>query len=127
MEHFIIGTLLIAFAGLLVSRIHFHFSFNLTISRRGAETVRSRKGGGRSPQQRGSFDTNANRATIQREKTAGILQVPAVRSSQDEADLVSALLNLGCEKGTALKVAKAAMAQGQTFDSRFLWAVQNVA
>lgn len=126
MERIVIALLIAAFVALLFSRIHFHFSFNLTVSRK-AETERSRKGGGRTPQQRGRLDTNANRATI-REKAAGT-SVPAVaiRPSQDEADLASALLNLGCEKKKALDVARSAMFHGQDFDTRFRWAMQNAA
>jgi hypothetical protein len=112
MEHFIIGALLIAFAGLLVSRIHFHFSFNLTISRsKEGHVVRPVLRGGK----RGVRAVTVPPA------------VQSIRPSQDEADLVSALLNLGCEKGKALKVAKAAMGQGVDFDSRVKWAVQNAA
>jgi hypothetical protein len=111
MEHFIIGTLLVAFAGLLVSRIHFHFSFNLQVSR-------SKEGHVVRPVLRGG------------KRGVRAVTVPppvSIRPSQDEADLVSALLNLGCEKGKALKVARAAMGQGVDFDSRVKWAVQNAA
>lgn len=104
--------LAIAFAGLLLSRIHFHFSFNLTISR--------------DPK----FNSTRKSPTGSRGRSAGgAVTSPAVpiRPSQEELDIVSALVNLGCEKSKAPMVASAAMKQGKDFDSRVKWAVQNAA
>lgn len=125
MEHFIIGTLLVAFAGLLVSRIHFHFSFNLQVSR--SQTLRPSSAKTSKGQVRPVAGSSTPRPFPQETGTAGRDRLRSIRPSQDEADLVSALLNLGCEKGKALKVAKAAMGQGGDFDSRVKWAVQNAA
>jgi hypothetical protein len=44
-----------------------------------------------------------------------------------EKDLVSALLNLGCDKGKAGKVAKQAMKEASDFDGRMIWAMRNAA
>ena len=125
MERIVIALLIAAFVALLFSRIHFHFSFNLTISRRGD----TEHGGSR-----GSV-LASSRSKIRRGKADGAADVPrdvsdAIRSiqpSQDEADLASALLNLGCEKKKALDVARSAMFHGQDFDTRIKWAMQNAA
>jgi len=105
--------LVCAFVALLFSRIHFHFSFNLTVSRdpKVNSTRKSSTGSGK------------RRAEISGEVPPAV----AIRPSQDEADLASALLNLGCEKKKALDVARSAMFHGQDFDTRIKWAMQNAA
>ena len=100
--------LALAFFGLLFSRVHFHFSFNLTMSRQaGIATQRSKPGKPR------------------RELSS---VPPAVRSiDKAESDILSALLNLGCQKEKARQVAQRAMGQGKDFDGRLQWALRNAA
>ena len=116
--------LALSLGALLFSRIHFHFSFNLTISR--------------------SNDAHVDRAGLRARKARreGTVEgSPAVRSIRDssvtsaieaarrsaEADLSSALINLGCRKEKADSVAKQAMEQGKDFDTRLKWALSNAA
>jgi len=132
MEKVIIFVLASALVGLFFSRLHFHFSFNLTISRRGATEPNH---------------ASSSRATIRRvaKQTAGEISgevPPAVRSIRQaddvskrlqqakdraESDIFSALLNLGCEKGKAQNIARSAMGQGKDFDTRLTWALQHAA
>lgn len=139
MEHLIVVALGIAFVALLGSRVHFHFSLNLTISRRGAETVLSRKGGVRDPRQRDSFDANANRATIRREPVRSLAsgadrqqkagKVSGEASPSQLADLKSALVNLGCRKQQAAAIAARAIesAPDADFDVLLKWAIREAA
>jgi hypothetical protein len=141
--------LALSLGALLFSRIHFHFSFNLTISRlhsasgnRGL-TPRSRRDrqdgplSGRSGQMAMGTTENTRRGN-----TSGEVEAPAVRSIKDssvtkaleaarlsaEVDLCSALINLGCGKLKALEIAKRAMIEGgRDFDSRLKWAIQKAA
>lgn len=119
--------LALAFMGLLFSRIHFHFSFNLSISRQaGIDTQRSKSGKVRrvcaSPLQ--SRPKGLAVRSISDPSVTAALKSAADRA---EKDLISALVGLGCEKGKALQVAKRAMRQSSDFDSRLKWAVQNAA
>jgi hypothetical protein len=143
MEKVIIIALLIALVGLLFSRIHFHFTFSLDVSRSSrlhsanrnpSDFRRERKAAvGSRPVQMAMGTTG---------KQAGVSGgAPAVRSISDtgvtkaleaarkaaEGDLVSALLNLGCDRQKAQKLAKDAMTQGEDFDSRVRWAMQHAA
>jgi hypothetical protein len=129
MEHVLIVALAIAFLALLISRIHFHFSFDLTISRRGATDT---------------TPLGASRATIRRERERAACPgeaLPAIHSIQDrgvtkaletasasaEADLASALVNLGCKRPKACVIAKLAMQQASDFDGRLKWAIRQAA
>jgi hypothetical protein len=131
MERVLIFVLASALVGLFFSRLHFHFSFNLSISRRGATEL---------------IHASSSRAKIRRGKpTAGEISgevTPAVRSIRQaddvskrlqvakdkaESDIFSALLNLGCEKGKAQNIARSAMGEGKDFTSRLTWAVQHAA
>jgi hypothetical protein len=89
----------LAFFALLVSRVHFHFSFNLTISRRGST---------------GQIHASRSRAKIRR-----------AEGGSDQ--VASALVNLGCKPQKAREVAKKAIEQGKDFESRVRWAIQNAA
>ena len=108
----------LAFCVLLLSRLHFHFSFNLTISR--DPKVNSRK-----PMRSGE----AKRAEFPGE---GKPPVRSIRPTDDpgrhaESGLCSALVNLGVKRQKAVEVAKKAMQQANNFDSRLKWAVRNAA
>src|ERR1700735_3372916 len=103
MELAIIIILTLSLGALLFSRIHFHFSFNLTISRDSKFNSRLKT------------PPTGSREAKRREKP----RPPAVRSIRDssvtsaieaarrsaEADLSSALINLGCRKERADMVA----------------------
>jgi hypothetical protein len=126
MELAIIIALTLSLGALLFSRIHFHFSFNLTISRDSKFNSRLKT------------PPMGSREVKRRE----VPRLPAVRSIRDssvtgaiesakrsaEADLSSALVNLGCEGKKAAGVAKRAMLEGgKDFDSRLKWALANAA
>ncbi len=124
MEHVLIALLSIALVALLVSRIHFHFSFSFTISRsaKAPLTVPGKKRtAAKIP---GEESRPAVRSIRQHEDVTKVL-----KAAQDsvEADLTSALVNLGCALPKASQVAKKAMAEGKDFDSRLQWAVRNAA
>jgi hypothetical protein len=128
MANVIIFVLASALLGLFFSRIHFHFSFNLTISRQGRPTAVKSMAAKREAKRRGN-------------NTSGEVEAPAVRSISDrgvtkaleaakssvEADLYSALLNLGCKAQKAREVASKAILQAPDFDGRLKWAIQNAA
>jgi hypothetical protein len=130
MELAIMIVLTLSLGALLFSRIHFHFSFNLTISRDSKFNSRLK-----TPPS-GSGKTRRENAALPK------VEAPAVRSIRDssvtsaieaarrsaEADLSSALINLGCRKEKAESVAKRAMVEGgKDFDSRLKWALTNAA
>lgn len=138
MEKAIIITLSIALVGLLFSRIHFHFSFRVDFTRssrlHSAPVTRreSAFASGRSQMAMGT-------AGSMKAGTSG--EAPAVRSISDrgvtkaleaarfaaECDLSSALVNLGVTRQKARELAKAAMPEGEDFDSRFKWAIARAA
>jgi hypothetical protein len=107
-----------AFVILLVVRVHFHFSFNVTISRRGADQkAKIRRGIG------GGWPSPPPVLSI---KDSGVTKALAARAVAEE-EVCSALLNLGCAKQKAREVAKLAIEQGKDFDSRLRWAIRNAA
>jgi hypothetical protein len=126
----LLGALLVA---LFVSRIHFHFHFSLEMSRES-----------KSRWQNPTPRTTAGKYTETRREKAGaeipgeVLRRPSKiqhvadpgvevaidqQRKQAEADIASALVNLGMEKLKARKVASEAMGQGKDFDSRVRWAI----
>jgi hypothetical protein len=162
MELAIIIILTLSLGALLFSRIHFHFSFNLTISRSEKAIVRQQSGKARrenaalpkveAPAVRHSLTEPATMANLADERTterrgdpgvtSGFQSKSRLRSIRDsgvtsaieaakrsaEADLSSALINLGCRKEKAESVAKRAMVEGgKDFDSRLKWALANAA
>jgi hypothetical protein len=128
MEKAIIYTLAAALVGLFFSRLHFHFSFNLTISRSLKFNAPTRAGDREAKRQAGNLGggtPSAVRSIRQCDDVSRRLE--AARASA-EADLSSALVNLGVTKQKAGEVAKRAIVQGgKDFDSRFRWAIQNAA
>ena len=121
----------LAFFVLLLSRIHFHFSFNLTISRDPKFNSRKPTGSGGAkrrveisgevPSGVRSIDQCLQAARKQAES-----ELEAARKHA-ESDLCSALVNLGVKRQKAVEVAKKAMQQADDFDSRLKWAVRNAA
>ena len=134
--------LALALVGLFFSRIHFHFTFgvDLTRSSRLHSAARPlRRGSDGRERKPGLAPRSAHMAMGTAGKEAGVSGgAPAVRtitrefalqSARDasERDLCSALVNLGMDKKKAVSIAKAAMVEGEDFDSRFQWAVKNAA
>jgi hypothetical protein len=119
MANVIIFVLASALVGLFFSRVHFHFSFNCTVSR--SANLRSLPGKRRAEI---SGEVPPVRSIRQHEDVTKVLQ-----AAQDsvEADLTSALVNLGCSLPKASQVAKKAMGEGKDFDSRLQWALRNAA
>jgi hypothetical protein len=117
--------LALGFLALLFSRIHFHFSFNLTISRSkttprygampvGGKQRRGNLGGGSLPAVRSISDP-------------GVTKTLEAAKAVAEGEVCSALVNLGCDKQKARELAKQAMQNGKDFDSRIRWAIQRAA
>lgn len=123
MERFLLITVALAFFGLLFSRLHFHFSFNLTISRSPKMTRKGNMSRDREAGREVSSVTPAVRSIRDSSVTAAL----KAASDRAESDIRSALLNLGCEKGKASDVARKAMGQGKDFTTRLQWAIQNAA
>jgi len=120
---------------LLFSRIHFHFRFTLQVrresgSRRERPTPRSTSGlsvATRLDDKRGGVMPGeaASPRLVQDPSVSRALE--AARESC-EADLASALMNLGVKGQKAKEVAKKAIMEGgQDFDSRLKWALRNAA
>jgi hypothetical protein len=117
MANVLFGLLSVAFLVLLSSRVHFHFSFNLTISRC-ASRQNGRKVSGLSGRGPGSDSGRALPA---------IQDIGERARKAAEADLQSALVNLGMQHQQAVLLAGKAMQQGKDFDSRIRWAIRNAA
>ena len=127
MEKAIIIALLITLVALFFSRVHFHFSYNLTISRdpKVNSTRKGPTGSGRPrPVEISGEVPPAVRSIRQSGDVSGVLE--AARRSA-EADLASALVNLGVGRQKAAEVAKRAMGQAGDFDTRMRWAIQHAA
>ncbi len=130
MEKAIIYTLAAALVGLFFSRLHFHFSFNLTISREPklrhgkiGDPVQERE----AKRQAGNLGGTPSAVRSIRQCDDVSKRLEAARASA-EADLSSALVNLGVTKQKAAEVAKKAIVQGgKDFDGRLRWAIQNAA
>jgi len=152
-----------ALAGLLFSRLHFHFHFTLEVSRRRAKgrntpeeatTRRDRArrpvnlGGGtpavRAPKGGDAPATASTPAAQPRPVTAPAgpnypAGVPTIRHHSDvsralqaaqdkaEADIASALENLGVGRQKAQNIARDAMQQANDFDARLKWAIGKAA
>ena len=146
MEKAIIIGLLIALVGLFFSRIHFHFTFRLDLTRSNRLHSASGKGGrelpGRREDKAGVTSRSPHMAMGTVGKEAGVPgTAPAVRSISDpdvtkalqaartaaEGDIASALQNLGYDRLKARKLAGQAMLQGEDFDSRVKWAIKHAA
>src|ERR1700722_11691858 len=101
MELAIIISLTLALGTLLVSRIHFHFSFNMTISRRGAtgqvHAPRSRATIRRASRQTGDLGggtpSAAGNSSVLPPETAGAWQSP--RSGGTSPNKSSSIRDLG--------------------------------
>jgi hypothetical protein len=129
----------LAFFALLLSRVHFHFSFNLTISK--AQTLRPSSaktskgqdglsGGARRlsfPAQSSRDRDSRERPAIQSIRDAGVQKTLDAARAVAEGEVASALVNLGCKPQKAREVAKKAIEQGKDFESRVRWAIQNAA
>lgn len=127
MELAIIIILTLSLGALLFSRIHFHFSFNLTISRDSKFNSRLKTlptGSREAKRREGTVEGSPAVRSIRDSSVTSAIEA-AKRSA--EADLSSALVNLGCRKEKADMVAKQAMEQGKDFDSRLKWALSNAA
>lgn len=124
MELAIIIALTLSLGALLFSRIHFHFSFNLTMSK--SALLPPAAGAPRKSNAVRSGETSPNKSvSVIRDSSVASAIEAAKRSA--EADLSSALINLGCEGKKAQSVAKQAMEQGKDFDTRLKWALSNAA
>jgi len=120
MEHVFIGLLATAFLSLLISRIHFHFGFTLTISRSPKTT---RKGNmSREPEAKRRATTSEAPA-VRSIQDRGVTKALETASASIEADLTSALQNLGCDRKKAQQLAKLAMVHASDFDGRLKWAI----
>jgi hypothetical protein len=110
--------LALSLGALLFSRIHFHFSFDLTISK--SALLPPAAGAPRKSNAVRSGGTSPN-------KSVAVIRDSSAARRSAEADLSSALINLGCEGKKAQSVAKQAMEQGKDFDTRLKWALSNAA
>lgn len=127
MEKVIIFVLAACLVALFFSRIHFHFSFNLSISKSSAKS--GGNAGCRLRPNGGDRSRKVRRASLNSRGDGG---VPVVRSIEavgnvQEAELISALVNLGCPRQKSQELAKEAIGKGSDFDSRIKWALQNAA
>jgi hypothetical protein len=119
----------LAFLALLISRIHFHFSFNLTISRSDRLTPGNRKSMaiGRDARRENAALPKVEAPAVRSISDPGVTRTLEAARRSAEADIVSSLVNLGCDRQKAREVAKRAMEQGKDFDTRIKWAIQNAA
>jgi Holliday junction resolvasome RuvABC DNA-binding subunit len=113
----------LAFLALLISRIHFHFSFNLTISR----SQRAQRVSGRDARRENAALPKVEAPAVRSISDPGVTRTLEAARRSAEADIVSSLVNLGCDRQKAREVAKRAMEQGKDFDTRIKWAIQNAA
>jgi hypothetical protein len=139
MEKAIIIALSIALVGLFFSRIHFHFSFRVDMTRSSRLHSASRHGREEASVSVRRPQMAMGTAGSRKAGTSG--EAPAIRSISDkgvtkaleaakhaaECDVSSALVNLGCERQKARELAKQAMEQGEDFDSRIKWAISRAA
>jgi hypothetical protein len=118
----------LAFFALLVSRVHFHFSFNLTISRRGAtEQIHASRSRAKIRRAEGGSDLERSLPAVQSIRDSGVQKTLEAARAVAEGEVASALVNLGCKPQKAREVAKKAIEQGKDFESRVRWAIQNAA
>jgi hypothetical protein len=128
MANVLIALLLIALVALLVSRVHFHFSFNLTISRRGAtEQIHASRSRAKIRRAEGGSDLGRSLPAVQSIRDSGVQKTLEAARAVAEGEVASALVNLGCKPQKAREVAKKAIEQGKDFESRVRWAIQNAA
>jgi hypothetical protein len=127
MANVLIFLLASALVGLFFSRMHFHFSFNFTISR-SAKAPLNVPGKARTAGKiLGEESRPAVRSISHQERMKSMQAAFVPSGNKQESDLISALMNLGCEKGKALKLAKQAIGQAPDFEGRVKWALQNAA
>jgi hypothetical protein len=140
MENVLVFALASALVGLLFSRIHFHFSFSVDLTKssrlhsapkprreretRSSEVSRSMAMGTAGKEAGDSGGAPAVRSIRQYDDVSKRLE--AARRTA-EGDISSALANLGMPAQKARELAKKAMEQGEDFDARIKWAMANVA
>ena len=123
----------LAFFTLLLSRVHFHFSFNLTISRsslKGPATIANPAGErarGRRRDPAVTMEAAETASQVRSIRDSGVQKTLETARAVAEGEVASALVNLGCDKQKAREVARKAIEQGKDFESRVRWAIQNAA
>jgi len=128
MSVFLNFVLLAALIVLFFSRIHFTFSLN--ISRRERPAPNSGRHMATRGQRGGRIHEGGDVRPISHERTMRQLTAefqPNTIPSGQQAELVSALVNLGCSRQKAREVARQAVAHGADFDARLNWALRNAA
>ena len=130
MEHVLIAFLSLAVIYLLNSKvIVLRTSVRIRVSRP-APRLHVQKVSGLSGERRtaGKIPGEESRAAVRSiRQHEDVTKVLDAAKESAEADLSSALINLGCEGKKAKAVARQAMGQGQDFDARLKWALQNAA
>ena len=128
MSVFLNFVLLAALIVLFFSRIHFTFSLN--ISRRERPAPNSGRHMATRGQRGGRIHEGGDVRPISHERTMRQLTAefqPNEMSQRDETQIISALVNLGCNQQKARGVAQRAIRQGSDFDSSLKWALRNAA
>src|ERR1700689_456818 len=141
MELAIIIALTLALGTLLVSRIHFHFSFNLAVTRSAAQSGdnagyrlrpngrgdRSRNSSVLPPETAGAWNSPRSGGTSPNKSSSirdlGVTKALEAASHRAELDIASALVNLGCQSQRAQNIARDAMGEAKDFDGRLRWAI----